>query len=95
MMKKDPGARPSDLKDIATRLRSIAQQSSRTVVARKASASGDVKPAPPQSSRRPWIIAAILALILLLGGLLYWQIPTLRQWIGPSASQPADAPNQN
>jgi len=95
MMKKEPGARPSDLKDIATRLRSIAQQSSRTVVARKASASGDVKPAPPQSSRRPWIIAAILALILLLGGLLYWQIPTLRQWIGPSASQPADAPNQN
>jgi len=94
MIEKDPGARASDLKDITARLRSIAQQSSRTVVSGKPPA--PVK-AAAESQRRgfPWLTAAVVVLALILAALLVWQVAAFRQWILPASPQPTGISSQN
>lgn len=94
MMEKDPEARPSDLAEIGSRLRSIAQQSSRTVVARKPAARHDATPAPAAPRTRSWRIAAIIVAALLLAGAVVWETPALHQLVLPAASQPAEAPDR-
>jgi len=95
MIEKDPGARASDLKDIIARLRSIAQQSSRTVVSGKPPA--PVRAATESAQRRgfPWLTAAVIVVALLLAALLIWQMPAFRQWMSTAPGQPTGVSSQD
>jgi serine/threonine protein kinase len=95
MMEKEPEKRASDLAEIVARLRAIAQQSSRTVVARKVPAAGDIQTSQKSHSpKKLWIIALTTLVVLLLIGTLVWQVPELRQMISPAHQQPVDGPDQ-
>jgi serine/threonine protein kinase len=86
MLEKDPAKRVSDLNKVLARLRSIAQQSSQTVVGRKLTAAAAAKAEPSGRPSNTFRTIGIVLAIAVLLGLLFWQGPALYRLIMPFVS---------
>src|SRR4029077_9127370 len=92
MMAKEPDQRPSDFTQILTRLRSIAQQSNRTMIGRAAPAHKLSTNAPLGKPRNAALKVLLIVFALLLLGVLIWQGHNLVHWLAPLVSPSAEVP---
>jgi Protein kinase domain len=89
MTEKSPEKRITNLENILSRLRGIAQQASRTMVVRRPAELSQptaVKTSVDRSraSRKRWAMVILVIVVLALAGLLIWQFPDLfRKLLSP------------
>ena len=89
MTEKSPEKRITNLENILSRLRGIAQQASRTMIVRgpaELPQSPAVKTSvePQRPSRKRWAMVILVIVVLALAGLLIWQFPDLfRKLLSP------------
>jgi len=91
MMAKEVAQRTSDFPQILTRLRSIAQQSNRTMIGRSPLKPPASKQAPSKAPDNKALKVVLILIVLGLVGVLIWQGPNLYHWLSPMLSRATDA----